>query len=250
MALNKRITNQTGFSHKVSLRFRCDWLAVLVLVFLVAAVAGKNEIRIERDTLFSGDFTVPSGVTCIVSPGVTISFGGYNRLVVEGVLLAEGTRTNPVLFTCANRARGSVDQPAWKGLEVGGRQAYGRFVHCRFEGAYRNLVWEAAPVFDSCEFVGNHYALYCARKASPHISNSSFYRNHIAVFADFASPLLLDNTISENVIGVYLQLNSEGIVGRNRIENNDENIRSENAFGGNKGSTSLHGLWNVVNQLY
>lgn len=225
--------------------------AGVVLVLWCAAYAKEGtRVVIPHDTLFRADYQVPAGTICIIEPGVTISFAGYHRLVVEGMLIAEGTSSRPILFTAANRTRGSRDEPGWKGVEVRGSEGYGRFVHCRFEGAYRNLVWGASAVFDSCEFSGNHYALYCAAKARPHISNSRFHGNRIAVSADFAAPLLLDNRITDNLVGVHLQVRSEGIVGRNIIMNNRVNLHSETPLGSSDGSTSLHHLWNLMQQLY
>jgi len=68
--------------------------------------------------------------------------------------------------------------------------------------------------------------------------------------ADLAAPILLDNTITGNRIGVYLLLSSEGIIGRNTIVANKTNIRSEKAMGKNRGSLSAHYLWKLMSQLY
>ena len=207
-------------------------------------------MEFTSDTVIAGDIVVPAGVTCIIRPGVTIKFRGYGRFFVSGLLIAEGTSENPIEITTYGRAKGAIGKPSWKGIEIIGRGSYGRFRHCRIEGAYRNLVWESSPVFDSCEFTGNHYALYCAKKSTAHIKNCSIYRNRYGIAADFSSPFILDNVITENTFGVYLQLSSRLIAGRNVISGNKTDVRSEECFGDNKDAMSSKYLWDLMRQLY
>jgi hypothetical protein len=223
--------------------------AILAIASVFVSVAGPK-ITFSSDTVLSTDIDIAPGVTCIVKPGVTVRFEGYRTFLVRGVLLAEGTGAEPIVFTAINRDRGSREKPAWKGFEFIGREAQGMLRHCRIEGAFRNLVWGSNPVFDSCEFAGNHYGLYCTRKAAPHVKNSLFKRNTYGIASDFAAPLLLDNIIRENNVGLYLQLCSRAIAGRNRIESNTTDIRSEESMGENRGSVSLHTMWRVMQQLY
>jgi len=222
---------------------------IILMIYTVSVQAGKMVI-FGSDTVIGSDIEVPSGTTLKILPGVTVKFEGYRTVLVRGVLLAEGKADAPILFTAVERDRGSREHPAWKGLDIVGRDAQGLFRHCRFEGAFRNLVWECNPLFDSCEFAGNHYGLYCARKAAPHVKHSRFYRNTYGVAADFASPLLLDNTITGNNVGLYLQLCSKTIAGRNTITGNTTDIRSEESMGINKNSLSLQQMWRIMQQLY
>jgi parallel beta-helix repeat protein len=169
---------------------------------------------------------------------------------VRGVFIAEGTKRKPIVFTCAGRPRGATDGACWQGFEIIGSKANALVRHCRFEGAYRNLIWEAKPVFDSCEFTGNHYALYCTKNSTAHIKNCTIYQNRYGIVADFASPLILDNTITDNSVGVYLQLSSRLIAGRNIIRGNKTDVRREDAFGDNNDAMSAKYLWDLMRQLY
>lgn len=45
------------------------------------------------------DITVLSGVTLTIEPGVTVLFGAGRRMVVNGILIAEGTAEQPITFT-------------------------------------------------------------------------------------------------------------------------------------------------------
>jgi parallel beta-helix repeat protein len=226
--------------------------AVSAGILLAAPIlfAAEKKIVFSSDSVIQSNFEVPAGTTCIIKPGVRLLFEGYVSFSVRGLVIAEGTPSRPIVFSAVVRPAGSSDRPSWKGIEIIGKEANGQFRHCRFEGAYRNLVWESNPLFDSCEFAGCHYGLYCAKKAAPHVSHCRIYRNTYGIAADFSYPLLLDNIISDNIIGLYLQLCSEAIAGKNTITRNQTNIRVENAFGKNPGSTSLQSMWDVMQQLY
>ena len=231
----------------------CPVLAAALLFVCVCAplvLADRTMLVIERDTTFDASIEILEDGAVQVNPGVTVRFEGYQRVTIRGVFIAEGTKDKPILFTCTNRIRGSTDAACWQGFEIVGAKSNAIFKHCRWEGAYRNLIWEAKPVFDSCEFVGNHYALYCTKKSTAHIKNSSIYRNRYGIVADFASPLVLDNVITENNVGVYLQLSSRLIAGRNVISGNKTDIRSEDCFGDNKDALSAKYLWDLMRQLY
>jgi parallel beta-helix repeat protein len=212
--------------------------------------AGETKIVFSSDTVISSNLDIPVGTTCIIKPGTRLLFEGYVTFSVRGLIIAEGTIAKPIVFSAVDRPSGSRERPTWKGIELIGKDANGQFRHCRFEGAYRNLVWEANPLFDSCEFAGNHYGLYCAKRAAPSVRHCFVHRNTYGIAADFAYPLLLDNTITENIVGLYLQLCSEAIAGKNTISGNETNLKVENAFGKNPGSGSLQTMWDLMQQLY
>ena len=221
------------------------------ILFPILIFAGTgSRIVFSADTVVSNDILVPEGYTCIIKPGVTLRFDGYYRIAVEGILIAEGTSQSPIRISSINRPKGSAAKPSWSGIEVRGKKSYARLIYCSIEGAYKNLFWESSAVIENCEFTGNHYAVYSAKHATPHIKNNVFHRNVFGVVVDFASPLLLDNRITDNIVGVHLQFISESIIGRNVISGNKTNIRTQQAFGDNKSSTTLHDLWNIMSQLY
>lgn len=222
----------------------------IVAFFCTFAVSGEKRIVLANDTILSADMEIPYGTTLIIDAGVRIQFEGYRTVLIKGLIIAEGTESEPILFTAVDRASGSREKPAWKGFEIIGKESQCLFRHCRFEGAYRNLVWDSNPSFDSCEFTGNHYAVYCTRNAVPHIQNCRFTRNTYGIAADFASPLLVGNFISENNIGLYLQLSSKALANKNIITGNGTDIRSEDAFGSNRNSFSMQHLWDLMRQLF
>lgn len=231
-------------------------LAALIL-FLAAGQADaltfdqkKSKYTLDSETVITYSVALPEGTSLIIKPGVRVLFDGYYGLTVRGLIIAEGTEDKPIIFTALDRPSGSQEPPQWKGIEIIGKTAAGRFKHCRFEGAYRNLAWSSNPTFDSCDFAGNHYGLYCADRAAPHIRSCRFFRNTYGLAVDFAFPLLAGSTITENIVGIYLQLCSETIAGKNTITGNQTDIRSENAFGKNPAAFSLQKMWDLMQQLY
>jgi parallel beta-helix repeat protein len=209
-------------------------LSLLVVCVLVMSARPltfdekKSRYVVDSELVIAYSIVIPQGKTLIIKPGVKVIIDGYHSLTVRGLIIAEGTPDMPIIFTALDRKSGSREPPEWKGIEIVGKKASGQFRHCRFEGAYRNLAWSSSPSFDSCDFAGNSYG----------------------IAADYAFPLLMNNIISENRIGMYLQLCSETVANKNRITANEVNIYSENAFGNNPGSFSLQRLWDLMQQLF
>lgn len=231
---------------------RLHYLTYLAFLFLFTSqVYSKDEaIVFERDTLLTKDLIIKEGQTCIVKPGVKLIFKGYCAIVVRGLLMIEGTNDKPVLITKEDRARGELDWPGWKGLDIRGDKADAVIKNCRIEGAYRNIIYGTRPIFDSCEFAGNHSAIHCSGKAAPHIKNCKIYRNKYGIYVDHSTPIMLDNIVTENVIGIYTQMNSSVVAGRNVIEGNETDISSEESLGENKSIGSLKKIWDIMRELY
>jgi nitrous oxidase accessory protein NosD len=226
-------------------------LAILWSLLAATIAAGRDDAGlIERDTLLSADLVVAENTTLIVKPGVVLRLEGYHAIIVRGVLICEGTREEPILITCAKRPRGATGKPCWQGLTIVGDKANALFRHCRIEGAYRTMISAASPVFDSCRIAGNHYGIYCTDRSKVHITNCRIYRNRYGIAADYASPMILDNVITENTVGVHLQLSSTLLAGRNLIEGNRHDIRSDDTFGENNDITTVKRLWDLMRQLY
>jgi parallel beta-helix repeat protein len=225
-------------------------ITIILLTFLASSWAKNESLNISRDTILSANFEVPESVTCVIKPGTTIKFSGYYKFVVRGLLIARGTANEPITFTCVNRPHGATAPPCWCGMVVFGKKANAYCRNCRFEGMYRGLVWESSPVFDSCEFAGNHSGLYCTKKASPSVKDCKFYRNVYGIVADFATPLLVDNVIADNTVGVCLQIGSRPLAGRNTFFGNTTDILNETALNGDTTAFSMQSLWELMNELY
>lgn len=232
--------------------FMRNFLLMVCFFFRALPLFAGDAVKIEitRDTILQQSIEIPFGTTLVIAPGVKVLFEGYHVLRVNGLIIAEGTPSEPVLFSGVDRETLSREKPVWKGIEIVGKNAHGHFRNCRFEGAYKNLIWESSPSFDSCQFTGNHYGLYCTKKAAPPVQNCRFNRNTYGIAVDFASPLLSGNIITENNVGLHLQLSSSVLAGKNLITGNGKDIHTESAFGPNNNFMSMQRMWDMMRQLF
>ncbi|MBD3240935.1 MAG: hypothetical protein GF331_10150 [Chitinivibrionales bacterium] len=224
-------------------------LALAALSTALAVGADKPPIVISRDTVLTHDLFVDSHQTCRIEPGVTIEFDGYHALRVHGMLVALGEEDAPILITGLDRPRGSMERPDWKGLAVVGKAAHVRMRHCRIEGAHANGFWESSGILDSCAFVGNYHGVYSGRDAVPHVRNCRIYRNVYGISVNASTPLLLDNVVSENTVGMHFEYASQSAVGRNILTSNDTDVRTESALDTPGVDLSLQEFWEDVQWL-
>lgn len=65
-----------------------------------------------------GDISINSGQTLSIEPGVVVSFNGFYRLTIRGVIMAQGTLENPITFTVADSTGFYTlgDAGGWQGL--------------------------------------------------------------------------------------------------------------------------------------
>lgn len=224
---------------------------VFMCIMSISAVSpDTTKIIFSRDTVLKNDLIIPEGSNLVINEGVTVKLDGYRTILVRGQIIAQGSESLPIVFTSVESERGSSQRPAWSGIEIRGKGAQGRFRHCRIEGAFRNMVWESMPLFDSCKFYGNHYGIYATKKAVPQIQNCQFSLNTYGIASDFASPIIAGNTITNNVIGIFLQMSSNAFIGKNILSENQTDIKSEEALGANKSLMSTQFLWDVMRQCF
>ncbi len=207
------------------------------------------QITISKDTVLLSDIVISEGQTLVIQPGVTIRFDGYYGLIVRGNIIAKGEGAKPIVFT-GSEFSDTQRKNTWRGIEISGAEANGHLKHCIIEGAYRNVVWSADPVIESSTFRQNHYGIYSTRNATPHIKGCTFYNNVFAIAVDFASPLIFDNKISNNNVGLHFQMSSAATVARNVFHDNIVNIQSDDSLGKNNDAVSIQYLWDTVLQMF
>ena len=110
----------------------------------------------------TGNITIPSGQTLTVEAGVSVIFQGYYRLYVNGKIIANGTESEPILFTAADHNTG------WGGIRLDGTPDVSSFHYCKFEygktsatGGYPDMhggafvLKDADAEFYHCRFENN-----------------------------------------------------------------------------------------------
>ena len=223
-------------------------LVIVACSFLVSAA--DNTIRFDHDTTITDNVTIPENTTCIISPGVSIFVDGYRTITVLGLLIADAPSKSPILITGKDRPRGSIEKPCWQGLEIRGKGSDAILRNVRIEGAFRTLIYESRPRIDTCTFTGNYTGIYCSGQAAPSVSCCRIYANTFGLVAEVSAPMLLDNIITGNRVGLHLQLGSHAVIGRNTITANTEDIRTEEYLGQTKDAIGVKKVWDLMNQLY
>ncbi len=227
---------------------------VLMVICLLAGVSSpareRTRISIARDTVFTADFIIPAYTTCTIEPGVEIRFDGMYQCRVEGLLLAHGRAERPILFSAKDRPVGSNAHPQWKGLCIRGEAAHAALSHCTIEGAKKNIVYNCSPVFSDCRFSNNHFALYCAKNASAHITRCRIEENAYGLVSDNAAPVAYDNHILNNSVGISIRMEGRIVAGRNIIARNDTNRIKDTWLGGaSHPLPAMQQLWESIEEV-
>ncbi|MBI5017012.1 MAG: PQQ-binding-like beta-propeller repeat protein [Deltaproteobacteria bacterium] len=204
------------------------------------------EVRWQGQVTVTQDVTIARGTRLVVAPGTVVRFAfrdddgdgwGDTRLTVQGELVAQGTRDEPIVFT-------SESQPAEPGQWGEVRLDYGAFdldhvvlegstrgIHAHFTaGRLRNCVLrrnvdgtrlgESAVEVTDCLFVLNAGKAYNARLCRNSVRGNLFRQNRDALFlfdgddgSTFEGNVLQDNEASLR-LGDFFQ-------GRVRAPHND-----------------------------
>jgi len=133
-----------------------------------------------------GDISVPAGQTLTIEAGVEVLFQSWNKLTVNGVLQADGTEADPVLFTATNN---------WLGIRFVDAADGSRLTHAILE---RGRATGPSP-----DDMGG--AIY-VESSAPLITNSTI-RDNLANRAGGgialvnADAVLRDNVIANNTAG-------------------------------------------------
>lgn len=119
-------------------------LYALLMATLIMIKGGFAVSIQESDTLHvHNDMYVSSGEILEISAGTVVYFHGYYHISIEGALEAEGSASNPVIFTAADTTGifdTHLNAGGWNGLrftlsEPGNKEAPSLLRHCIFEFA-------------------------------------------------------------------------------------------------------------------
>jgi len=205
----------------------------------------KNEMS---PIVIEKDIVIGEGVTLSIEAGTIVKFKDYFHLLVKGSLIAQGTKSNLVVFTSA-KARPAVND--WKGIIFYGAKSNGLLSYCKISYSYKNICWQASPKIEHCSFINNKYAVYCANNAAPRIVGNFFTRNTYGIYSDFSSPYIKGNNIVMNYYGIYSLFSSSPLIGDNRIEKNEEaQIYFDESLGENKSGAVSNYVWGLIKEIF
>jgi hypothetical protein len=143
---------------------------------------------------FFNNYTIGTGVTLTIAPGVVCKFWNSGSMTVNNGLVAEGLATNAgnIVFTSIyddfhggdsnsdGTATASNNYP-WQGITINdvALDPQTRFANCIFRyaqygnGAIRTI--SSSPSFLNCSFNNNNVGVYATAASNPVINNCDFY---------------------------------------------------------------------------
>ena len=200
--------------------------SLAVLLFLQAA-AGATEIEAGpvsgswevagNPYNINGEIEIPVDSTLSVGPGVEIIFQGHYQLVVRGLLEANGSVEDPILFDAADSETG------WRGIRFLNAQDSSHLAHCTIQHGRATgsdatdpdgwgggiLIDASNPLLTSC-LIQNNWAQYfsggiCITNLSNPTLTDCMISNNISAgdgggagVRDDSAPLFSDCTIQNN----------------------------------------------------
>jgi hypothetical protein len=217
----------------------------------------RDEV-VRGDTVWQGRVEVggvvrvPEGSRLIVMPGTIVEFSkkdtngdgiGENGLLIQGRLIAKGTRAHPIIFRSAAKGKRMGDWDAINIMNSDGAQNLVEY--CRIEHAYRGLHFHFSTVVVQQSVLTNNYRGIQFQESSVDLKGNHLYANKSGVQGRDSDIAFSDNVIADNYVGAnFFRTN---IIARgNRIVGNwregmriREGVSSlqENLFDGNR-----HGL--------
>jgi len=176
----------------------------------------KTDLALDKDTVWKGTITitgtvsVKKGVTLTIEPGTVIRFKKLDRdnngigdgeLMVEGRIVARGTRTNRILFTSAEPKPEMKD---WSYVMVHTTGTDNVFAFCEFQYAYSGI-----------------QLLY----SNGNVTDCLFDRNYMGIRINRANIVLEHNTFLDNTIGVkFARLEGTVAIRENLVTRNDVGV--------------------------
>ena len=224
----------------------------IILINLLFGQSTIDGLTIQQTVRWSGNITVqgdvliaPSGIL-IIEPGTTINFvpntdklkSGQDKtrseIIVQGVLIANGTAARKIAFTSSNHEPKMGD---WYGINIASARQGSELNYTIIEYAYNGLtIKKSSPKISNSQIRYNFYSgLTIEIKSNPDLQGNIISENGYAgvVCRLGSNPVLSDNIITLNQIGIIAFGNSspnlgsltQGTgynIGRNTIVDNQE----------------------------
>ncbi len=199
---------------------------LLAILFVVSQLEASNVGGvISSNTTWSGnisvtsDLTINDGVTLTVNPGTNITFNGHYVLNVQGRLLAQGNKSNYIIFTAQNSSTG------WAGIRFDQTPSTNNqsiIEYCKISYGKANsgtseqkqggaiFVKEYSNLIIRNNIISNNSAIYYGGAISCRVG---------------ASPTIVGNIIVNNSSnslggGIYMYSNANPKIDHNTIANN------------------------------
>ncbi|MDA3821797.1 MAG: right-handed parallel beta-helix repeat-containing protein [Bacteroidales bacterium] len=209
-----------------------------------ATVSQRSFTNIENITYFMlGKITVPVDKTLTIDPGVVIKAESNYNIIVDGTLIADGTTTDPIIFTSARddnhgnpgdtNKNGTGDTPSignFGGIVfsptssssssmdyclIKYASASGVNYYSTWMGSSAIVTANVSPSITNCEIKDVNYGINCYEASNPSISDNKMVNVVYTPFAisGSANPVFSGNTYSN------VGWNALGLIGGNVSQN-------------------------------
>jgi hypothetical protein len=161
--------------------------------------------RIEID----GTIRVPEGARLVILPGTLIEIKrrdengdgiGENGLLIQGLLIAKGTKERPIIFRSAEKIKRRGDWDAVNIMNSDGAQNIVEY--CQIEDAYRGIHFHFSNVTVRESVLRNNYRALQFQESTAEIIGNQIYANTSGVQARDSEITFANNVVFSNVIGI------------------------------------------------
>jgi hypothetical protein len=161
----------------------------------VTGIISLNTVwsKVNSPYIVTGNILVQQGVTLTIEPGVIVCFEPGCYIKTEGYLIAQGTKTDRIIFTSNNTQKNKGD---WDGIRI--RPTAGTIF---FSDSNDNII--SGSVFDyvTVEYASTGLYIYSTGIL---VTNSSFVNNTTAIEIRNTNHVVLKNlNIENNNTGIY-----------------------------------------------
>lgn len=176
--------------------------------------------RRYRDEAFRGDMVwqgrievagtirVPQGSRLVIMPGTIVEFVkkdtngdgiGENGIMVQGRLIAKGTKEEPIVFRSAEKEKSMGD---WDSINIMDSAVGQNLIeHCRIENAYRGLHFHFSNVAVHNSVISDNYRGIQFQESLVDMKGNYLYGNKSGVQGRDSDLTFSDNTLQNNYVG-------------------------------------------------
>jgi parallel beta-helix repeat protein len=189
--------------------------------------------RIEID----GTIRVPEGSRLIILPGTLVEIKrrntsggliGENGLLIQGLLIAKGTKEHPIVFRSGEKTKHRGD---WDAINIMNSDIAQNLVeYCQIEDAYRGLHFHFSNVAIKESVFRNNFRAVQFQESVAEITGNHIYGNKSGVQGRDSEITFERNIVSDNFSGINF-LRSTLVARKNTIVDNEkEGLRVREGF--------------------
>jgi len=182
--------------------------------------------------VINGIVRVPEKIRLVIVPGTIIEFTkkdtngdgiGENGLLMQGVLIAKGTKDNPIIFRSAEIIRSMGDWDAINIMNSDGVQNL--LEHCRIEDAYIGLHFHFSNVMVQGTVLQNNYQAIQFQESAVEMKDNYIFNNKSGVKGRDSEITFTGNYVYNNVNGVNFFRASLTASNNNILRNMNEGLK-------------------------